>query len=472
VTWIRRLGALTLAASLAAGIVAFGPGTAAQAEGSGIKSPADKAVIAKGTTTKVTAHLGLLTVGKLFVDDPGSGGERQIASGTGPKDISNTVDITRNGVYTVRLKGLLGEIIDQQTFSVRIPPARPSGVAASLSGEKLIVRWGRGGSDLTGYDVFLDGTRARHGSPSALCGAEICSTALSVPASGGNVDVGVRAYRPDGTGNTIASDLSTASVSLPVSTSGGRGLGALPSQSAGPLLPLQGRSPLALPTVAPNGATPGFQYPAPSPQIANPSATGANAQNASAASTLRWGKSVAVALIMLVVAAHLGMWTRRMRLAQTAVQPTTTTGDTPRSRTERARRTQNDQPDEDDTAARSLESAATTRTSMNVAAAAASARPARPEPGDPSTVRPPTGNTSDADGTVADTSVLSAAASPTRPRPGHADNAAPTSPVPSAAASRAGTTGKEVKARTQRSSSRAKRYARHAAGYRDRRRTD
>jgi hypothetical protein len=328
VTSIRRLGALALAVPLAAGAVVFAPGAAAQAAGTGIMSPGGNAVITSGSSTTVAAHLDLLATGDLYVRGPGTGGDRKIGGGVGPKDISGRVNTSQNGAYVVTLKGLLGTI-DQRTFYVRVPPARPSGVDASVSEQKLVVRWNRGHeSGLTGYDVFVGGALQRQGSPGALCAGDVCSTALSLPASSGRVGVGVRARRSNGTGGTIASGLSTASVALPASAAlaGGRAPAAgLPSASANPLLPLPGSSPLSLPTVAPDGQVPGFQYPTPGPQVADPQ-TNLSAQKSSSGGVMRWGKSVALALILLIVAAHLGAWTRRLRLAQASAADPATAG--------------------------------------------------------------------------------------------------------------------------------------------------
>jgi hypothetical protein len=317
VTSIRKLGALTLAVPLAVGIVAFGPGTAAQAD-TAIKRPADKAVISSGSATTVTAHIDLLQPANLYVDGPGSG-EQRIGGGTGPRDISSRVATNRNGPYVVRLKGLLGEVIDQRTFYVRVPPKQPTGVDTSVSAHKLVVRWARGPeSDLAGYDVFAAGAKARRGSAGALCSGQVCSTALSIPATGGRTEVGVRALRSDGSGHLLASRLSKTSVLLPGSSaySGGHGLTGLPPQGAGPVLPLEGRTPLSLPAVSPYGSQ-GFQYPTPAPQVAGP-ARSPHTENASSSGPLQWGKSIAIALILLIIAAHLGAWTRRQRLAQAA----------------------------------------------------------------------------------------------------------------------------------------------------------
>ncbi|WP_157419744.1 hypothetical protein [Actinomadura kijaniata] len=65
----------------------------------------------------------------------------------------------------------------------------------------------------------------------------------------------------------------------------------------------------------PPGSTPGFTYPA--PQVLGTSAP--KATNAAATDSLQWGKSIGIALILLVIAAHLGTWTRRLRVAQAGV---------------------------------------------------------------------------------------------------------------------------------------------------------
>ncbi len=480
-TSIRRLGAL--AVPLAVGVVAFGPGAAAQAAGSGIKSPAGDAVITSGSTTTVTAHLDLLATGDLYVRGPGTGGDRKIAGGIGPRDISNSVNISRNGAYVVTLKGLLGTI-DQRTFHVRVPPARPSGVDASVSEHKLVIRWDRGDeSDLTGYDVLVGGKQTRQGSLGALCAGDVCSTALSLPASAGRVDTGVRARRSNGTGGTIASGPSTASVVLPgsVALSGGRVPSAgLPSRPVNPLLPLPGRSPLSLPTVAPDGAAPGFQYPTPGPQVADP-ATNPGAQKASSSISLfQWGKSVALALILLVVAAHLGAWTRRLRLAQASPAESATAG-AARSRARRRRSSPTDPErgrgsgdDRDPPGPQKAED----KTSVNAAQAPGSVLPADgPRPGGRATARPASGRFIDAKGSVADATLLSMNGGPPRSVAEPADDSADDSagdPSPSgvvAATARAGSAAQDGKARAQHSKA-GRSHARRSAGYRGRRRAD
>ncbi|HEU5155996.1 MAG TPA: hypothetical protein VFU43_03300 [Streptosporangiaceae bacterium] len=452
VTSIRRFGALAVA--LAVGVVAFGPGAAAQAARSGISSPGSNAIITRGSTTTVSAHLDLLATGDLYIRGPGTGGDRKIGGGIGPRDISESVNIGRNGAYVVTLKGLLGTI-DQRTFYVRVPPARPSGVDASVSERKLVVRWDRGNeSDLTGYDVYVGGARKRQGSPGALCAAEVCSTALSLPATGGRVDVGVRARRSNGTGGTVVSDLSTTSVTLPVAAAfAGAGRTPTtqfpsPAPSANPLLPLPGSSPLSLPTVAPDGLAAGFQYPTPGPQVASP-VTAPSAEKASADGPMRWGKSVALALIMLIVAAHLGAWTRRLRLAQPAEAGAAAI----RSRARRQKKSPGETERTHGTPA---------GPEPDEAGKVAVERPVRA--GDRGTPSPGSGRLIDAKGPVVDATLL---------RSGQRESAAPSGEQASsrAVAATAGAASRAATPRAQHSKAGGSR-ARRSQGYRGRRRAD
>jgi hypothetical protein len=100
------------------------------------------------------------------------------------------------------------------------------------------------------------------------------------------------------------------------------GIGSLPTGSAGSggagannfgLNPLNGASPFSLPSVAPDGQ--GFQYPSPDPQVAAPPPMQPQARNVSETTPIKWGQSLAVALVLLIISAHLGMWSRRQRLA-------------------------------------------------------------------------------------------------------------------------------------------------------------
>jgi hypothetical protein len=101
------------------------------------------------------------------------------------------------------------------------------------------------------------------------------------------------------------------------------GAGALPGGVAGnglsggnnyALNPLNGASPFSLPSVAPDGSGLGFEYPSPDPQVASPPSQPV-ARNVAETTPIKWGQSLAIALVLLVISAHLGMWSRRQRLA-------------------------------------------------------------------------------------------------------------------------------------------------------------
>lgn len=467
VTSIRRLGALALAVPLAVGAFALGPGATAQEAGSGIKSPAGNAVITSGSTTTVTAHLNALVTGNLYVRGPGTS-DQKIGGGIGPKDISGSVHTGRNGAYVVTLKGLLGTI-DQRTFYVRVPPARPSGVDASLSEHKMVVRWDRGHeSDLTGYDVFVGSSRQRRGTPGALCAEEVCSTALSLPASGGRVDVGVRALRSNGSGGTVASGLSTTPVMLPAASAlpGGRAplAGGLPSATANPLLPLPGKSPLLLPTVAPDGQTPGFQYPTPGPQVANPAAASPKTENASSNGVLRWGKSVALALILLIVAAHLGAWSRRLRLAQASATESATAARSSAGTSGAAERARDAAAGAPDTAGSETPGHDTETPPLTA-----------PRTYGRGSIRTPSGRLIDAKGTVADAVVLTTNGDSRRPAGRSDDDLVDDAPGVPAASDRAALQGAAYQGGGKARSSHSKpgrSHTRRSSGYRGRRRAD
>ncbi|HEY0537569.1 MAG TPA: hypothetical protein VGD53_04335 [Actinoallomurus sp.] len=102
------------------------------------------------------------------------------------------------------------------------------------------------------------------------------------------------------------------------------GAGALPGGGAGnglsgsnyALNPLNGASPFSLPSVAPDGSGLGFEYPSPDPQVASPlSQPVARNVSENTPIPIKWGQSLAIALVLLVISAHLGMWSRRQRLA-------------------------------------------------------------------------------------------------------------------------------------------------------------
>jgi hypothetical protein len=79
------------------------------------------------------------------------------------------------------------------------------------------------------------------------------------------------------------------------------------------LKPFNGSSPFSLPSVAPDGSDPALQYPTPDPQVASPPARPL-ARNVAETTPIKWGQSLAVALVLLLLSAHLGMWSRHQRL--------------------------------------------------------------------------------------------------------------------------------------------------------------
>ena len=110
--------------------------------------------------------------------------------------------------------------------------------------------------------------------------------------------------------------------------SGSAGAPSLPTGSAGNgaganfgLNPLNGASPFSLPPVAPDGSSLGFQYPSPDPQVASPPSRPV-AHSVSESTPIKWGQSIAIALVLLVISAHFGMWSRRQRLAAEGARTT------------------------------------------------------------------------------------------------------------------------------------------------------
>ncbi|CND41405.1 Uncharacterised protein [Mycobacterium tuberculosis] len=318
-TIIRRIGAVALAAPLAMSfpVLAAMP---AQAASTSVITPADGAVITSGSQLTAKAHFDFAITMQLWVSGPGIG-DMFLAEKGLSGDMTGNFPITRNGGYKVFLKGKqTGHIYDSNTFTVRIAPAAPTGVSANVSGGKLAVKWNRGlEDDLVGYTLSGSGVKSKSGSVDSLCKGTSCSATLSLTRSSGSVSVGVRASRSNGTGGSLSSATTSATATVGGTSGTLPGYGGVPSLPSStnvpsantPLTPFNNESPVTLPSVQPEGATPGFTYPA--PQIATDSP---KAQNVAATDRLQWGKSVGIALILLIVAAHLGTWTRRLRVAQ------------------------------------------------------------------------------------------------------------------------------------------------------------
>lgn len=329
-TRIRQVGALALATSLATGSVLFAAPLPAEAK-TAIVSPGSGSVIKSGSFVKVRAHYDSAQTASLDVATPD--GPRHLDSGgswTGG-NLAGSLEIRRNGRYTVKLSGLGLSVRASSTFYVRIPPSSPSGVSASVSGGRLTVSWNLGlEDDLNRYYVKASGVDSTSGSPGGFCSGTSCSTSFKLsPKDSGTTTVSVRASRSNGTGGSVASGYASDRLKLPGTGgsggtgngTGGGGTGNLtpPPDKSGtdnqtPLTPFNEDSPVTLPSVQPDGTPPGFAYQ--TPQVVGPKV---NARNVSATDSLQWGKSVAIAMVLLIIAAHLGTWTRRLRVQQAGV---------------------------------------------------------------------------------------------------------------------------------------------------------
>ncbi|MEU6751457.1 hypothetical protein ABZ914_35025 [Spirillospora sp. NPDC046719] len=291
----------------------------ANAATTAVISPANGAVITSGTSVTVKAHYDFALKMQLRVDGPGIG-DTFLKESSWAGDLSAPLELRRNGKYKAYLKGsITNQVYDSNTFTVRIAPAAPTGVSASVSGGKVVVKWNRGyEDDLLGYSLSGSGVGSKSGSMGSLCSGTSCSARLSLTRSTGTVSVGVRARRSTGTGGSLLSSPATASAvaggatgSLPTGSAPSLPTGTTGPSTSTPLTPFNNESPVTLPSVQPDGATPGLTYPA--PQIATDAP---KAVNVAATDRLQWGKSVGIALVLLIVAAHLGTWTRRLRVTQ------------------------------------------------------------------------------------------------------------------------------------------------------------
>jgi hypothetical protein len=329
VTLNRRLGIATTLVGIAVGATVMGGATPASAD-TRIADPADGAVVTgPGVTIRASADL---FAGRLLLN-----GTKVAESQGALRHQINTHEV-RNGTYKAVLEqrgltGLFWHHKDEVTFTVRAAPRVPADTKVGVKGRDVTLRWRRGTEpDLLGYEVTSakatrSGSRdggaassrvAERDTADKLCSGPDCSATIDVPSTvAGTMVFGVRARRATGSGGAVRSDAAEARVTFPagggpgsVSGSGATGDG---SGAAGPdeLGQLPGRS-LALPRVPPGGAANGFQYPTPEPEVAAP--PGVDAENASG-TTPEPAVSLALALVILLGATHLGMWMRRRRFA-------------------------------------------------------------------------------------------------------------------------------------------------------------
>lgn len=81
-------------------------------------------------------------------------------------------------------------------------------------------------------------------------------------------------------------------------------------------------SPFKPPPATSDGSGPTLRYPSADPQVAAPPVrhSGPSATNtAETMPPIRWEQSIAIALVLLLLSAHLGMWSRRQRLAESGM---------------------------------------------------------------------------------------------------------------------------------------------------------
>ncbi|HXA58842.1 MAG TPA: hypothetical protein VNW94_06735, partial [Streptosporangiaceae bacterium] len=187
----------------------------------------------------------------------------------------------------------------------------------------MTVTWNRGTElDLTGYRVSARGSTGG-GSAGKLCPSSTCSITINTGTATGSLSISVTALRSNGSGGTVASSAASTRVNLGGGGNGSAGGGGGGNNNLTPpggnnnTTPPQTnpQSQLNLPNVAPNTQ---FTYPTPTPEVLKSQLAG-NALRDSQVSAVQWGRSIAVALILLIAAAHLGTWTRRVRIAQTGI---------------------------------------------------------------------------------------------------------------------------------------------------------
>ncbi|MCW2940493.1 MAG: hypothetical protein JWN00_3478 [Actinomycetia bacterium] len=317
-TRTRKVGAVLLAAPLAMGFSILAMPGSANASTS-ITAPRDGAVIRSGSQITASAHidpfLGVPLYGKLTVSGAAAPG-----AASGWTNISLAIDISHNGRYNLTLSGGASA---SSHFTVAIPPASPSGLSATKSGSKVTVSWNRGTElDLTGYRVSAGGSSGG-GSVAKLCPSSSCSIPINTGTATGSLRISVTALRSNGSGGTIASSAASTSVSLGSGGNGSGGGGGGGNNNLTPpggntntnTTPTNPQSQLNLPNVAPNTE---FNYPTPTPEVLKSQLAGKALQD-SQVSAVQWGRSIAIALILLIAAAHLGTWTRRVRIAQTGI---------------------------------------------------------------------------------------------------------------------------------------------------------
>ncbi|MGE5290190.1 MAG: hypothetical protein ACM3ML_23990 [Micromonosporaceae bacterium] len=329
---MRTAGRLLIVGSV---VAAAGMGLLAAAGPAGAAAISAPNVITSPSTVTITAKTDAVQGAKLLFDGNvvASAGQLQLGSTLSYKFSTSSL---RNGPYsavlTEQLLVLPWHTAASATITLRIPPAPPSGVTARLvSGRTVRVSWARGAEpDLTSYDVVSTAGAATSGlGVGSACGSGTCSATLTVPGGAAtSAGFAVVAHRHDGAGGTLASGASpTAYVNVPASggsgvgggqgagrRAGGSGYGTVAAGQAGGygsayarLQGLSGESPaLVLPTVGPQS---GFALPISRTKTAE-------SRHVKAWLAGVWYPAIAAILILLLIAAHFGAWTRRRRRAR------------------------------------------------------------------------------------------------------------------------------------------------------------
>ncbi|GAB2822952.1 hypothetical protein GCM10022221_21220 [Actinocorallia aurea] len=278
-------------------------------------TPGNGAVITSSTVTisVKTAPGG----GTLYVDG------KRIGTGKS-KTLTYRIDGRNepNGTHTVRVDAVIPWDTANSTFRMAVPALRPSGLSVSTSGNKVTAQWSKGREpDLTGYTVSGDlGTK---NVSIGACGAKCSVTFASPSTASGRATVSVVARRSGADPSGAASR--TVKVTAKPETGGG-GTGGGPAPAAPGFTYQPPAAAPQYPQVVPDDPafseeTPQVGEVYPTPDTAAPDDMiildgGGTAAGTMASESLQWGKSLAIALVLLLCAAHLGTWTRRLRTAR------------------------------------------------------------------------------------------------------------------------------------------------------------
>lgn len=199
----RRVRAAGLAAGAAPLLVVLLAGPAAAA--GGITSPGNGSTVVRDQVVAIRAQVsGGGVRSELRLTSPVPGSPPQVVASANPDLVGsatlaydfNTACASYpssrctgsvpapNGVWTVTLTG---GATDSRQFSLRIPPAAPTGVVARVTGSATIeVRWQRGAEpDLTGWTLYDDsGHVVQADIGTAACSGSVCATTVSYPKPG------------------------------------------------------------------------------------------------------------------------------------------------------------------------------------------------------------------------------------------------------------------------------------------------